>query len=502
MSGLPSLGLSQYGWIFAKTQNSGIVVRSMAAISEWPPIANFQSDPRHLAHEELHSLRRVWENQEQDLIAQGALGEFQRRLRREWAIETGILENIYTLDRRVTQTLIEKGIDAALIPRGANGADHLRVARTIQDHYDALEGIFSFVHEQRGLSASYIRTLHAELLRNQDTYTAVDPANRVFEERLEKGQYRTSPYRARRPDGSVVEYCPPENIASEMDSLIRMHRDHGQSTPPAVEAAWLHHRFSQIRPFVDGNGRVARALASLVLIERGWFPLIVKREDYTRYVRGLAVADGGDLRPLISLFGETQRNVLIQASEVVYDVASAGSTDEAIIAVRDRLLLLHRLPNKEWLTAKETARQLTTATLRSVAQIVQQLSLGIANVRRGFSFGSRSAPQNGFDEVRAKAVQNAGQTPDFSEFNSVVQLLLNTDRHCVLTISFHGIGPRYRGLIGVVAYLEAPGSDPILLEGGTFLINYQEDLVSAQARFSAWLGRMMVCGLNEWRRVL
>jgi len=46
-----------------------------------------------------------------------------------------------------------------------------------------------------------------------------------------------------------------------------------------------------------------------------------------------------------------------------------------------------------------------------------------------------------------------------------------------------------------------PG-DVLVLEGGTFLINYEEDPAKAQARFSTWLDRIVVQGLNEWRRVL
>ena len=39
-----------------------------------------------------------------------------------------------------------------------------------------------------------------------------------------------------------------------------------------------------------------------------------------------------------------------------------------------------------------------------------------------------------------------------------------------------------------------------LLEGGSFQINYEEDLTSVQPRFSAWLERMIVEGLEAWRR--
>jgi hypothetical protein len=126
-----------------------------------------------LLYGELKSLKRVWTNQKDEMIQLGTLEEFEKRLRREWSIETGIIEGVYTLDRGVTRTLIVKGIDAAFIPHGATNRDPELVGRIIQDHYEALEGMFAFVGGQRQLSTSYLKELHAALLRNQETYTVV-----------------------------------------------------------------------------------------------------------------------------------------------------------------------------------------------------------------------------------------------------------------------------------------------------------------------------------------
>ena len=221
------------------------------------------------------------------------------------SIETGILEDVYTLDRGVTRTLIERGIDAAYIPHDATNRDTTLVARIIQDHYDTLEGMFDFVGGTRSLSTSYIKEIHAALLRNVESYTVANQFGQAFEMRLEKGQYKTEPNSPTRPDGSVHEYCPPEHTASEMDELIRLHCTHESvDVPPEVEAAWLHHRFTQIHPFSDGNGRVARAIASLVFVKAGWFPLTIRRDDRARYIQALETADADDLRPLVALFVE------------------------------------------------------------------------------------------------------------------------------------------------------------------------------------------------------
>src|SRR5262249_30807162 len=160
-----------------------------------------------------------------------------------------------------------------------------------------------FVRGDRPLSKSYIHEMHTALLRNQGTSTVVDQFGNAFESQLIKGRYKERPNNPLRPDGTVHEYCPPEHVESEMDRLLVMHREHERcAVPVEVEAAWLHHRFTQIHPYQDGNGRVGRSVASLVFLKEGWFPVVVTREDRTRYIDALEVADGGDLRSLVAFF--------------------------------------------------------------------------------------------------------------------------------------------------------------------------------------------------------
>jgi hypothetical protein len=45
----------------------------------------------------------------------GAYKEFIKKLQREWAIETGIIERLYSWDRGVTEVLIEQGIEPSII---------------------------------------------------------------------------------------------------------------------------------------------------------------------------------------------------------------------------------------------------------------------------------------------------------------------------------------------------------------------------------------------------
>jgi fido (protein-threonine AMPylation protein) len=461
---------------------------------KWRPIEDLGADPKSLTDGELESFKRVWANQKTELIQFRALEDFEQRLRREWSIETGAIEDVYTLDRGVTKTLIV----AALIPHGAGRRDPERIARIIQDHYDALDGMFGFVSGHRQLTTGYIKQLHDALLRNQDSYTVVDQFGQVCEKPLDKGRYKDLPNSPTRPDGSVHEFCPPEHAASEMDELIRLHDEHkSRDVPPEVEAAWLHHRFAQIHPFQDGNGRVARAIASLVFIKSGWFPLIVRTAGKARYLDALEKADAGDLRPLVAMFVEMQRNAVIQATEVAYDIRPITSVHESIAAVRDQLLA--EKPKEQWRMAEETANVLLGTTAERFGRIGPELTGGT-----GIGFGLQRAfeRQPGYDDVRTAVVREVGHVADFAEYGALVELTLNVRRNDILTLLFYAVGPRYRGIIGIVGYVLLLGVRPVLIKDGAFLINYEEDLATAQKRFSTWLERVIVEGLNEWRKTL
>ena len=85
----------------------------------WEPITGLGDDWRELASPELPPLVNVWSEQRESLQDTESLKEFNERLAREWAIETGILEGLYNLDRGITRLLIEQGIDESLISHDA-----------------------------------------------------------------------------------------------------------------------------------------------------------------------------------------------------------------------------------------------------------------------------------------------------------------------------------------------------------------------------------------------
>ncbi len=87
----------------------------------WPPetgIRDIETDWRTLTASEIDGIQKIWSEQRQRLGGTRQLAEFSERLSREWAIETGIIENLYDIERGVTQTLLERGFQAELLIHG------------------------------------------------------------------------------------------------------------------------------------------------------------------------------------------------------------------------------------------------------------------------------------------------------------------------------------------------------------------------------------------------
>lgn len=68
--------------------------------------------------------------------------------------------------------------------------------------------------------------------------------------------------------------------------------------------AWFQHRFVQIHPFNDYNGRIARMLTTFLLLKLNLHPIEIKADtagDRKNYIKALQSADNGNYLPLEKL---------------------------------------------------------------------------------------------------------------------------------------------------------------------------------------------------------
>ena len=464
----------------------------------WQPITDLPENWSSLTDGELGPLLQFWNDQRTDLEQHGVLSNFTQRIAREWSIETGQIEGVYDIDRGITQTLIERGISADLIPPQPGQKPAELIAAIIQDHADVLEGLFQFVRGDRPLSKGYIHELHAALLKHQETTLVMDQFGNLFEAKLTKGRYKERPNNPKRPDGNIHQYCPPNQVDPEMERLLAMHAAHQRrSVPIEVEAAWLHHRFTQIHPYQDGNGRIARALASLIFIKAGWFPVVVTRDDRPRYIDALEVADQGDLRSLVALLVDIQKRALFQATQAATNIHQVNTIDDAIAAAKKVLIGPGaRLDPSVWLKTKETADALLQIGAKRLEEISTALKKNLKKARPMLEF---RVNRSGGSEILPKLPYRPNTT-DYDESRALY--IERKKRLARIGILAHAIGSKFRGLIGMVVVFDGRGARDVLLSKETFQVNYAESYENAERRFRPWLEESLVNALTLWRKSL
>ena len=484
----------------------------------WQAITGLDDNWHELASRELRPLIAVWSEQRESLLDSESLKQFNERLAREWAIETGILEGLYTLDRGITRLLIERGIDESLISHDATDRPVEQVAAHLHDQKEAIDWLFEFVKAERPFSESFIKELHTLITRSQITASGINQFHQRVEVPLVRGAYKNQPNNPTRADGSVHRYCPPLQVTVEMERLVTFHHRYvAEEVAPEVFAAWLHHRFTQIHPFQDGNGRVARALASLVFLRAGWFPLVINRDQRRDYIDALEAADHGHLEPLIAMFASTQRKAFVNALGIAREVLRAGEhLDQMVAAIGDHFRNRDDALVRNMIRAKDHAQDLWTRAEVTFSKASSQLREAIRGPSERTVFDDFSAPCETTYRRRwhraqiIKAAKDLGYFANIGEFSAWRRLVLETEAgRSEIVLSFHGIGREYRGLVGVsLCFYRKPETDEghsMIEDQRTvsrelFQINYLESLEAVEARFDPWLDKYLLQALDVWRR--
>lgn len=482
-----------------------------------------------MAHDDLKSLASVWEEQRSRLGDKHSLvyHRFLVQMRRKIAIETGVIERMYTIDRGITQILIEQGIDEALIPHGATDIPAREVVTLIRDHEHALERVFDFVGSQRDLSTSYIKQLHQLLTRHQETVDAIDQFGTRFQAKFLRGEWKTTPNNPIRPDNSEHEYCPPEHVSAQMDQLIAWHLEHmQQGVSPEVEAAWLHHRFTQIHPFQDGNGRVARALASLILIRAGWFPLVISRngdleEARVGYLQALETADTGNLQLLIDLIARSQRRAFVSSLSLSEDILTERLNVERVLqALQERLTQDRKLQDQRAREQVErSAEKLLSIAEQRLREVRHEIEAQLGSLVGNLVINVRSASPDQqissyyYNQI-IEIAKSLGYYANVRDYRSWSRLMFVTNHlQTNMIFSFHVLGREHQGVMVCSAFAyrkslvdEEDGagqySDLEPLVQDVFQFNYLQTVSELERSFKKWLETALAVGISYWSKSL
>lgn len=189
------------------------------------------------------------------------------RLRRQARIRmthssTSIEGNILNL-RQVEAVVDQKKVDAPT-----------RDIYEVKNYLQALKYIDQVVKEKKPISKHVILRIH-KLVTSKTLRTEAS------------GYYRNGPvYIAKSyADGRqeiVYTAAEAKSVPKLMENLIAwIQGSEAEDISPVIVAGIVHQEIAAIHPFFDGNGRTARALATLVLYQRGYdFRRLFALEDF------------------------------------------------------------------------------------------------------------------------------------------------------------------------------------------------------------------------------
>ena len=495
---------------------------------EWSPILPLSDVPSSYDFSEIDSLQRQWLSirKRREESNPQAYTAFLERLDRSWAIETGIIEGLYTLDRGVTETLVQRGFNSELIDRSATNRDPVELVLVLEDHRQAAEGVYGYIREGNPLTKSFIRQLHVILTEHLPTYTAYDQFGNRFETPLDRGGFKTLPNNPTRPDGKIHQYCPPVQVDSEIDNLVNWHSGHRmEGYHPLLVAAWLHHAFTQIHPFQDGNGRVARALLTWHLVREDYLSVVVSRDDRSDYIRALEQADAGYLEPFVDFLVQLQKSTIQEALAEPNPVERSRAIGQAADRIVWQIQQRNNAEQNQLRSVTEIGQSLRDRAADYLATQAEQLSQALygtdMSIRYTVDDGGPGNNENWYDQQVVRTAQETRHWANLNEPRFFVKLSLIPDapgRHPALSfiVSLHHTGRQLSGIMAATAFLQvdfypnytsvvsqtASGVNYWICTYDPFTFTYENDAAVIEPRFFEWIEGALLRALEHWQDFL
>jgi len=193
-----------------------------------------------------------------------------------------------TLTRKETRLVIEEDITSSSKP-----FVHYQEA---VNHAKAFDYIIDILKSKAIINETVVLDIHKKLLSGIDDYNA--------------GFYRNCPVRI---SGSRVILPNPMKVPDLMKAFFeKLDRIKG-----VEDIIKTHLDFVSIHPFSDGNGRCARLLMNLLLMQNGFCPIIIRPRDRKRYINSIEKAQlTGDIDDYMK-FMVTR---LSQSFDTIFDI--------------------------------------------------------------------------------------------------------------------------------------------------------------------------------------
>ena len=223
--------------------------------------------------------------------------ETQDRLLRATALESGALDELFPANPELTSIVCTSSI------RKRNATDDVSDAIEVvaECHRRALVLAREAAADGQAIDAQFMAVLQDVITESQATYTVTTEQGIDVEVELPRRQYKLVSNYLVLPEGGLTVFAPAGRVAAEMTRLAaELGSAEFQLLHPVIQAAYAHYALTAIHPFADGNGRLARTVASLFLMRSVGVPLLVFADQWPSYYQALGAAtQAGDAQALV-----------------------------------------------------------------------------------------------------------------------------------------------------------------------------------------------------------
>ena len=185
-----------------------------------------------------------------------------------------------TLSLSETKIIIEDGITIG----GKPVKDHLEVI----GQANAYDLLFDIAQNEKDITEQTILKLHHMLYNNIDE--------------AKSGKYRDCNVLI---TGSEYELPKHNKVPELMKKFCAEIPVKKENLHPVEFSAWLHERLVSIHPFIDGNGRTARLIMNLALLQAGYNIITIPPVVRNDYIFGLQEAQlKNNIQPFTNFISE------------------------------------------------------------------------------------------------------------------------------------------------------------------------------------------------------
>lgn len=241
------------------------------------------------------------------------LKKINYKFRLDWNYYSNRMEG-GTLTRDETRSVMVGNIDVHGKP--------IKDIIEMRGHDATVLDILSMGKGELRISEKRIKAIHVAIMQEDNP-----------DKKAEIGQWKSAPNEIINYRGEKISFTSPADVKNAIHKLLdetNAQLDNffagKKSLHPLEIASKFHLDFVSIHPFYDGNGRMSRILANLLLVSCGFPPVIIKDGHKRTYYQLLADIQvyNGDSDLFQNFLGER----LLESQQIVLDAIAGKSIEE------------------------------------------------------------------------------------------------------------------------------------------------------------------------------